>query len=378
MAMLTSQLGIRLILWMGKTVATPAPYEVMTSITNVEVTNDSENSDGFQISFTLGKDKARDYSLLQSGILNPFTRVIIGVLLGAIPEVLIDGVITHHQIMPSNEPGMSILAVMGRDIGLMLDLEDNNEQFKNQPDFLIVTRLLSQPKYVQYGLIPPFQITPTTDVPIELQRVPRQWESDRKFIERLANRNGFVFYIEPLTFGVNTAYWGPENRLGIPQPALTTNMGSHTNVTSLDFSHDALAPVSTEGSFVEPITKLSIPIPSLPSLRIPPLAATATPAKRKVQLRNTANQNPAQAAQTAVSTVTKTAEPVKAEGELDTVRYGAILRARKLVGVRGVGLTYDGNYYVRRVTHKIKPGEYKQQFALSREGTGTLLPVVRP
>ena len=28
----------------------------------------------------------------------------------------------------------------------------------------------------------------------------------------MAERNGFVFYIEPLTFGVNTAYWGPENR----------------------------------------------------------------------------------------------------------------------------------------------------------------------
>jgi hypothetical protein len=42
-----------------------------------------------------------------------------------------------------------------------------------------------------------------------------------------------------------------------------------------------------------------------------------------------------------------------------------------LVGVRGVGNTYDGNYYVKQVTHRIKRGEYKQSFTLIREGQGT-------
>ncbi|MEI2579938.1 phage late control D family protein [Scytonema sp. PRP1] len=374
--MLTSLLGVRLILWMGEIVPRPAPYEVTTALTSVEVTNDSENGDGFQITFTLGKDKTRDYSLLQSSFLNPFSRVIIGVLLGVSPEVLIDGVITHHQITPSDEPGMSTLTVTGKDISIMLDLEERNEGFKNQPDFLIVNRILAN--YAQFGLIPPFQVTPTTDVPIEVQRVPRQFETDLQFIQRLARRNGFVFYIEPLTFGVNTAYWGPETRVGVPQPALTMNMGAYTNVTSLNFSNNSLAPVGTQGSFVEPITKLSIPIPPLPSLRIPPLAGSSTQARRKVLLRQSANQNPAQAAQSAVSTVSNAPEPVRAEGELDTVRYGNVLRSRRLVGVRGVGLSYDGNYYVRRVTHNIMRGEYKQRFTLSREGTGALLPVVRP
>ncbi|WP_414569491.1 phage late control D family protein [Nostoc sp. CCY 9925] len=373
--MFTSVLGVRLILWMGETVPRPAPYEVTTALSSVEVTNDSENGDGFQIVFTLSKDKSRDYSLLQSSILSPFSRIIIGVLLGVSPEVLIDGVITHHQISPSDEPGMSTLTVMGRDISLMMDLEEKNEEYKNQPDFLIVNRILAN--YAQYGLIPPFQVTPTTDVPIELQRVPRQWETDAQFIQRLAQRNSFVFYTEPVTFGVNTAYWGRENRLGVPQPALTMNMGAYTNLISLNFANDFLGPVGTEGYFVEPITKQRIPIPPLPSLRIPPLSGSSTPAKRRVQLRRSANQNPAQAALSAVSTVTNSPEAVRGQGELDTVRYGNILRARKLVGLRGAGLSYDGFYYVRSVTHSIRKGEYKQRFTLSREGTGALLPVVR-
>jgi hypothetical protein len=65
------------------------------------------------------------------------------------------------------------------------------------------------------------------------------------------------------------------------------------------------------------------------------------------------------------------------------VRYGYVLRARKPVGVRGVGTSYDGNYYVKSVKHIIEIGHpqksatYKQEFKISREGTGALVPVVR-
>ena len=47
-------------------------------------------------------------------------------------------------------------------------------------------------------------------------------------------------------------------------------------VEQLSFSNDGLAPVETEGSMVEPITKMAIPIPSLPPLRVPPLARACT------------------------------------------------------------------------------------------------------
>jgi hypothetical protein len=67
-----------------------------------------------------------------------------------------------------------------------------------------------------------------------------------------------------------------------------------------------------------------------------------------------------------------------ASGELDTVRYGALLQPRSLVGVSGAGLLYDGFYYVRSVTHSLSRGSYRQRFTLGREGLGTTTPVVRP
>jgi len=69
---------------------------------------------------------------------------------------------------------------------------------------------------------------------------------------------------------------------------------------------------------------------------------------------------------------------VTVSGELESVRYGNVLRPRGLVGLRGAGRTYDGTYYVRSVTHSISQLSYRQSFSLSREGTGALLPVVIP
>ena len=69
---------------------------------------------------------------------------------------------------------------------------------------------------------------------------------------------------------------------------------------------------------------------------------------------------------------------ISGSGSLDVVRYGYILRARMLVGVRGAGLAYDGLYYVDSVTHNLKRGEYKQSFTLSRDGLISITPRVLP
>ena len=55
------------------------------------------------------------------------------------------------------------------------------------------------------------------------------------------------------------------------------------------------------------------------------------------------------------------------KGDVRDPRDG-VLKARKLVSVRGAGNAFDGLYYVKSVTHNIKRGEYKQSFTLSRNG----------
>jgi hypothetical protein len=373
---LTSQLGIRLLLWVGKGMPRPAPPALLQAIQNVEVTNKAEGDDGFRITFSLSKQKTGEYDALQSGALDPESRVIIGVIMGTTPEPLMDGVIYHHQLSPGDQPGASTLIVMGRDVRVMLDLTEVNGRFPNQSDSVIVTKILTQ--YASYGLIP--QVTATVDVPLELERVPRQHETDLAFIHRLAERNGFVFYTEPLSIGTNMAYWGPPVRTGLPQPALSCSLGAASNVTQIRFENDALAPVAMEGTFTEPITKQSIQIPALPDLRFPPLVMQSGRPHRTRLMRGTARRKPGEAALDMMARRMNAPDGVDCTGSLDAVRYGHVLRPRRLVGLRGTGSSYNGNYYVKSVTHRISlsPSRYTQEFKLTREGTGALLPVVRP
>jgi hypothetical protein len=64
---------------------------------------------------------------------------------------------------------------------------------------------------------------------------------------------------------------------------------------------------------------------------------------------------------------------VSGTGTVDTLRYGAVIETPGVIPVRGVGQSFDGNYYVSQVTHSISKGQYTQNFGLQREGIGSLI-----
>lgn len=365
---LVGMLGIRLQILIGQPdVPLPAPYEVVDSLVSLSVTNNDRQRDAFQMDFNLGRDSLLEYGLLRSGVLDVPNRMIIMAIFGGLPQVLIDGIITDHQVVPSNEPGRSQLHVTGEDISVKLSFEDRNVTHPQQKDSDIVRKILANA-----GFIP--DVTDTSDTPNDTERIPTQQVSDLKYIWYLAQRNGFVFFVEPADIpGLNTAYWGPERRQGQPQPALSMNMGPQTNVdTPINFHFDALGPSEAEVSIVDPFTKLAIQIPAL-SAFLPSL--TSSPAKplRKTFSRDTANLSFAQALLRLFTSSSETSDVIQASGEVDAVRYGRALRARRLVDVRGAGQSYNGTYYVKQVVHEITrlpAGNYKQRFSLTRDGRG--------
>jgi phage protein D len=364
--------GIQLQVLLGATVPKPAPFEVADALSSVEVTNRDSGRDGFQMTFTLGRDSSGDYSLLANKYFEPPTRVILIVRIGVLPQVLIDGIITNHQLAPSNTPGASTLVVTGEDISLKLDLEEKSKTFKNQSDSEIVETILRD--YGTYGL--KGEITTTDTRRNENDGITTQQETDMAFIQKLAGRNGFVFYVEPTAVPARTtAYWGSQNGQRPTQPALSMNMGPDTNLISLSFGFDALGPATPEISVLEPKSKRLLPVSAPGQLRAP-LASQPARSLRKTIPRDTANKDTSQAGIQALSLIASSTDAVTGSGELDPLRYGQVLRARRLVDVRGVGKSYDGSYYVKQVTHNLKRGEYKQGFSLSRDGHGALSPLV--
>jgi hypothetical protein len=158
-------------------------------------------------------------------------------------------------------------------------------------------------------------------------------------------------------------------------------MGPETNITSINFQYSALKPNIISGSVKDRNTNLKIPVITLGSLRSflssSPAILTNLPNVRIKQFRGS-GLNALQAYMKAQAQTDESMDLLTASGEIDALRYGDILRARKLVGLRGSGKAHDGIYYVKSVTHKIKRGEYRQSFTMSREGLGSLVSKVIP
>ena len=83
-----------------------------------------------------------------------------------------------------------------------------------------------------------------------------------------------------------------------------------------------------------------------------------------------------QAIRRGLAEASRSADAVTGDGTLNVTRYGRVLKARQLVGVRGAGLAFDGLYYVNSVTTNIKRGEFKQSFKLSRNALVSITPRV--
>jgi hypothetical protein len=153
-------------------------------------------------------------------------------------------------------------------------------------------------------------------------------------------------------------------------------MGAATNVDSIEFANDALAPEQVYGLADLRDGEVPVPILTLAALGLQPLATQQAilvnqPFVRRTQLEYQGS-SPIEALSLAQATTNTSSEAtVTGSGTLNALRYQAILAAPGIVGVRGVSEDYDGLYWVKNVKHQISPGAYTQSFTLTREGTGT-------
>jgi hypothetical protein len=382
-----SLLGVHMTLMVGPgAVATPAPPDLVQAIEEVKITHSDEGRSGFQITFRTGRSGPEgliDYPLLGGGaamLLKAFNRVVVIATFGVVPRSIMDGIITRAELQPGDGPGRAKVVVTGEDVSVMMDLHERSAEHPAQDETIIATKIIAT--YAQYGLVPMVIPPRVIDPPIPIERTPVQQGTDLDYLEQMAQRHGYVFYVSPGPAPlVNTAYWGPPLRVGAPQRAITVNMGAETNAILGAFQANAMGPTSVEGSVQDRTTNQSLPVRSAPPLR-PPLAAMPAwlvnqPNTRSRQFRES-GVNAAQAFARAQGTTDASADAVTVDGELDAARYGGLLEARGLVGVRGAGYQHDGLWYVKRVTHEIRPGSYKQGFSLAREGHGSTTPAVIP
>jgi hypothetical protein len=369
--------AIYLTLLAGPVVPLPVPKIVLDALTEAEVTTSAGSPSGFRLSFTLSNKSPLHAAFLVAAGQTPLLRVIVVLTINGIPQVLMDGVTTNHEVTPGSKPGESNLSIIGEDLTKVMDLVDfSGIPYPGMPPEARVALIIA--KYAVFGMIPLVIPSLFMDVPIPVDRLPKHQGTDLSYVRRLASEAGYVFYLDagPAP-GTNTAYWGPEIKVGAPQPALNLDMDGHTNVESLRFNFRTANTTLPVVFIQNQLTKVPIPIP-IPNVNPlqPPLGLIPAPITNVNLLRDTANKSPMAAISRGLAEAARSADAVSGSGSLDAVRYGRLLKARGLVGVRGAGPAFNGLYFVSSVTTTIKRGEVKQSFQLARNGLVSITPRV--
>jgi hypothetical protein len=370
--------GFYLTLMMGSFTASPVPVAVIDALSEVQVTSAIGNQGGFQLKFTLGKNSTLQ-QMLVSGFFDPRTRVIVAVTVNGSTEVLIDGIITKQDVTPNIAAGKSTLTITGLDLTALMDFIDlTGIPYPVIPLFVIVELILA--KYAVLGVIPLALPTLLSLVSNPLDQFPKQQGTDFAYLTSLAREVGAVFYLDPGPQpGLSTAYWGPDitTLFGGTQSAISINMDANTNIDSLSFAYDGTLATQYLVTIVEPNTGIPIPIP-VPNIDLlkPSLARNQAITLKTQQLTPLSGEGPIKSALIALGKLMTSSEAITGNGELDVLRFGHIFKLRQRAAVRGAGQYYDGEYYVKSVTHTIKRGQYKQSFNLARGGVGSAISTV--
>lgn len=374
--------GIHLTLMIGPIVPIPAPRVVVESLESVTVTTASGTRSGFQLSFSMNSRSELNTIFLiaagqSSSVATPPLRVLLIVTINGVPQPLFDGVMTEVEVQPGQNGSAGSITITGEDISKVMDNQDwSGLPFPAMPIAARVALICA--KYAAFGVIPLPIPEIFLDIPIPIDKIPSQKGTDYQYLQTLAKEVGYVFYVDPGPApATNVAYFGPEIKVGIPQPALNVDMDSHTNVESMNFRFDPTKGVLPVVFIQNQMSRVPIPIP-IPSFNPlqPPLGLLSTSISNIKLMKDTAKLSPMKAIGRGVAEAGKSQDSVSASGSLDVLRYGRLLKARQLVGVRGVGLAYDGLYYVESVTSTLKRGEFKQSFNLTRNGLISITPKV--
>ena len=374
--------GIHLTLMIGPIVPVPVPQMVMNALDSVQVTTAAGSASGFQMSLQFSSKSELNTFFIIAGAMNsgpatPPLRVMLIITLNGTPQPLFDGVMTNVEVHAGSNGSPGTVTVTGEDLTKVMNMFDfSGLPYPAMPIEARVALICA--KYAAFGLIPLIIPVLFPDVPIPVDKIPAHRGTDLNYIQQLAEEAGYIFYIEPgPVAGTNIAYFGPEIKVGIPQPALNVDMDALTNVENMSFSFDPTKGVLPVVFIQNQLTRIPIPIP-IPNINPlqPPLGLLSTPISNIKILKDTAKMNPMQAILRGLNEAKKSQDSVSANGSINVLRYGRPLKARQLVGVRGAGIAYDGLYFVKSVTSTLKRGEFKQSFNLTRNGLVSITPRV--
>jgi phage protein D len=340
---------------------------LLEALQQIEIEDHADLADMMRLRLSVAVDNGGSrWSLLDDGLFGRLTRVGVRVKVGSTTEPLFEGHVIDSRTEFSNSPGQSVLEVVAMDPTVLMNLDEKIRPWPDMSDSEIAETLFGE-----YGFDPDVEATDITRQ--ETDSLTMQRGTDLRFLRQLALRNGYEIFVE-----INTSTGSIEGHFHrprleqTPQGVLSVNLGPATNVNTFDARFDMLGPTTAQATGLDIETQEDQPGAAdeigIEEQGDSPTVASDRP--RRVLLSQTGLSQTGELQTLAQAMVDRSASAIRADGELHTLRYGAVLRAKRPVEVRGAGRQFSGCYYVEKVVHLITTDGYLQQFSLRRNALG--------
>lgn len=335
----------------------PLSASDLDGLLELQLEEATHEADAAVLTARLDADASGEWRSVLDGLVTPKTPLVV--------EIRRDGGTYRFEGLATEASwqvqagGASRIVVKAVDRTLEMTLEEKVVAWRTS-DSAIADKILSS-----YGFRPDVKATPDKpdpDVHVVLQRA-----TDLAFLRSLATKWGYVLYLEARQGQVAAAF-KPLDPTASTQADLALGFGGAAASVSVDARLLAGRDVKTA--------------------RIAPLTSTVTKGgdsgkadpqgNRSFGGRSVTLLSPAEIdGEIDPSEATKalargSAFALTLDAELDPVRVDALLRARRTVDVRGLGLPLSGTYLVERVRHRVTPDEHVQTVTLARNALGGL------
>lgn len=343
-----------------------APPHLLESVQRIEVEEHATIASILRLSVAVAVDESGEgWIIVDEGLFPRLAEVTFSITVGdADPQPILTAYVIETRTVLSETPGASTLEIVAMDASVLLNLEEKVRPWPNTADSDIAESIFGD-----HGLAPVVdRAEPTRD---RDDVVPIQRGTDMQFLVALAERNGFDVFVTTTPRGVEGHFHAP--RLDEPpQGVLTVGFGGASTVPELTVTYDALRPTTARGEQLA-AGSLQPQSGTAATVSLADLGGTSVldgPDQRTRLLERTGLADTAELQTLAQAVVDRSSWAVRAEGEVSTMRYGDVLRARRPVSLRGVGRTLSGTYYVERVLHSFDEDGYSQRFTALRNALG--------
>lgn len=348
----------------------PASQELLQAIQQIEVEDHANMGDMLRMRVVIGvKDGCAGWHFIDDDLFSRLANIRIAVAVGSgRAETLINAYVIETNATFANQPGASILNVVAMDPTVLMNLEEMVKPWPNMADSDVAKAIFSSPAYKFNPIVDATKWRRQENDQTLIQR-----GTDIQFLQQLARRNGYEVYVETndLTGRVEGHFHVP--RLDLPpQGVLSVNMRDATNVNSFNARFDMLRPVTAQATNLD-VESRENQQAQVGNSRLTALGretALTAQRQRRVLPSQTGLTRTGELQAYAQAVADQSAFAVTAEGELNTVAYGGLMRAKRPIQVRGAGKQFSGTYYVERVHHILTPDSYKQNFTLRRNAVG--------